>query len=265
MSRYRKVHVKIWNDEKFRQFTDDGKLAFLFLLTHPAMTSLGAMRATAGGLADEMGWEIERMRSALNEPLLQNMVVINRMAAFVWVPKFLAHNEPESPNVVRSWAAQFEMIPECAEKKGVIETAERVCQSLGEGFAKAFKEAFPKGSPHASPNPEPKPLPEPLPQPLTSKALGTEVPIPPATKFQKPTLQQVIAYIKEKNFKVDPEKWYDYYTSNGWKVGRNSMKDWQAAVRTWAKGSGFSGDRRQVPAAPVIPNGRDVIKRLESL
>ena len=49
--RYRKVALVIWQDEKFRAFTDDGKLAFLFLLTHPAMTSVGAMRATVAAIS----------------------------------------------------------------------------------------------------------------------------------------------------------------------------------------------------------------------
>ena len=38
---------------------------------------------------------------------------------------------------------------------------------------------------------------------------------------------------------VDAEKFIDYYTSNGWKVGKNSMKDWKAAVRTWER-NGYS-------------------------
>ena len=50
-----------------------------------------------------------------------------------------------------------------------------------------------------------------------------------------PTLEDVKAYCSERKNKVDPERWYDYYTSNGWKVGKNPMKDWKAAVRTWER------------------------------
>ena len=38
-----------------------------------------------------------------------------------------------------------------------------------------------------------------------------------------------------KGYAVDPDRFVDYYTSNGWKVGKNPMKDWKAAVRTWEK------------------------------
>lgn len=57
--------------------------------------------------------------------------------------------------------------------------------------------------------------------------------------FEKPTLEQVQAYCKERNNSVDPQRFIDFYTSNGWKVGRNSMKDWKAAVRTWEKDRDF--------------------------
>jgi hypothetical protein len=61
MSQYRKVDTRIWNDAQFCGLSDDGKLVFLLLLTHPNMTSLGAMRATLAGLAEEIGWEPERL------------------------------------------------------------------------------------------------------------------------------------------------------------------------------------------------------------
>lgn len=52
-------------------------------------------------------------------------------------------------------------------------------------------------------------------------------------RFQKPTLEQVKAYCQERNNSVNPEKWLAHYEANGWRVGKNPMKDWKAAVRTW--------------------------------
>lgn len=56
-------------------------------------------------------------------------------------------------------------------------------------------------------------------------------------RFEKPTLSEIKAYCIERGNKVDAQHFYDYYESNGWKVGKNSMKNWQAAVRTWEKNS----------------------------
>lgn len=41
------------------------------------------------------------------------------------------------------------------------------------------------------------------------------------------------AYCRERHNRVNAKHFIDYYTANGWKVGRNPMKDWKACVRTW--------------------------------
>ncbi len=54
-------------------------------------------------------------------------------------------------------------------------------------------------------------------------------------KFQKPAVAEIEKYCLEKKYKVDAQYFYDYYESNGWKVGKNAMKDWQATIRTWQR------------------------------
>lgn len=56
-----------------------------------------------------------------------------------------------------------------------------------------------------------------------------------------PKLEDVAAYCRERGNSVDPQAWMDHYTANGWRVGKNPMKDWKAAVRTWEKNSGGNG------------------------
>ena len=55
--------------------------------------------------------------------------------------------------------------------------------------------------------------------------------------FIPPTLEEVRAYCQERNNDVDPQKFYDYYTANGWVQGkaRKPIKDWKACVRTWER------------------------------
>lgn len=54
-------------------------------------------------------------------------------------------------------------------------------------------------------------------------------------RFEKPTLSEIKQYCIERKNNVNAEHFFDYYESNGWKVGKNSMKDWKAAVRTWER------------------------------
>lgn len=52
-------------------------------------------------------------------------------------------------------------------------------------------------------------------------------------RFSPPTREEVQQYITENNYNVEPEAFIDFYTSKGWKVGNQPMKDWKAAVRNW--------------------------------
>ena len=58
--------------------------------------------------------------------------------------------------------------------------------------------------------------------------------------FQTPTLLEISSYIKEKHYQVDAQRFFDFYQSKGWYIGKNKMKDWKAAIRTWAR-----SDRQQ--------------------
>lgn len=53
------------------------------------------------------------------------------------------------------------------------------------------------------------------------------------TRFNPPAVEEVAAYCAERGNNVDAHAWWDFYQSKGWMVGKNKMKDWKAAVRTW--------------------------------
>ena len=58
-----------------------------------------------------------------------------------------------------------------------------------------------------------------------------------SSRFKKPTLDELEHYCIERQNKVDIQKFFNFYESNGWKVGKNPMKDWRASVRTWESNS----------------------------
>lgn len=53
------------------------------------------------------------------------------------------------------------------------------------------------------------------------------------TKFTPPTDEEVVAYVSEKGYHFNPAQFVPFYQSKGWKVGKEPMKDWRAACRTW--------------------------------
>ena len=83
--------------------------------------------------------------------------------------------------------------------------------------------------PPNSPNGEYSPLP------------GETAPKASRKKFAKPTVEEVEAYCLERANSVDARTFWDFYESKGWMIGRNPMKDWRAAVRTWERDRGGGG------------------------
>jgi uncharacterized protein YdaU (DUF1376 family) len=78
---------------------------------------------------------------------------------------------------------------------------------------------------------------------------GADSHTPKRKSFAAPSIEDVRAYITERGYAVDADVWHAHYTANGWRVGRNPMKDWQAAVRTWARHDAPGGTGRARPLA----------------
>ena len=57
------------------------------------------------------------------------------------------------------------------------------------------------------------------------------------SRFVPPTPNEVTAYARQIGYGLDGQRFCDFYSSKGWKVGNQPMKDWRAAVRTWVNKS----------------------------
>ena len=84
--------------------------------------------------------------------------------------------------------------------------------------------------------------------------------------FAKPTLDEVKAYVIEKGYRFDPEAFYSFYESNGWKVGKNPMKSWKDACTTWEKRESSApkskrlSDMSNEKVTPLSPEERQRLK-----
>lgn len=248
MARYRKVDPRIWNDAKFRELSDNAKLAFFMLLTHPNMTALGAMRATVSGLAEEMGWEPEDFREAFSEALAKGMAEHDSKACLIALPQFIKYNPPESPNVVKAWSGALDLLPECDLKTRVIARAKDLAEAKGEGFAEAFAKSMPK----SIANQEQEQKQE---QDTYSGAAGDSK--ESKTRRKKPATpipgdfapnESCKAKALELGVSLNTElpKFIDHALAND-----RRQVDWQAAFRTWlGNANKFSGGRPPVAEQP---------------
>lgn len=166
MARYRKVEVKTWVDNKFRQLSPmppSGRGLWLFLMTGPFTGPIpGLFRAGRAAMSEELEWDIEAFDEAFREVSSQGMAKADFKERLVWLPNALKHNKPESPNVVRSWRDEIELLPECDLKNEAIANIRNHLMALGAAYLQAFDEILTdenKPSPKASRKASPKTTP----------------------------------------------------------------------------------------------------------
>ena len=208
MARYRKIDVRIWNDSKFSSLSDQAQLAFIFVLTHPTMTPLGALRGSPESLAaDKYGCEgsakafREAFVKAFRE-LFEKGLLRSDSRGLLFAVNFLKYNIPESPNVIKSWKGSLDVLPECKLLGEVLMAAESSVSSLSEGYRKAFREAFGEALAKATANQEQEQEQE---QDIGKKKIEKEKEKAKPKSVEKPD-------------EVTPETWQDFL------VLRNKLK-----------------------------------------
>jgi hypothetical protein len=150
MARYRRIDIRIWGDEKFRELSQphpNGQSLFFYLLTGPHTGPVpGLANVGEAGLAEALGWPLPAFRKAMQELIDLDLVRFDRKARLLWIRNAIHYNPPASANVVRSWRATWDEAPECDLKKAVCAVLRQAICGMGEGFARAFQEAFGEGS-----------------------------------------------------------------------------------------------------------------------
>lgn len=154
MSRYRKISVRMYADERFRRLTPPapcGQALWIYLLTGPHTTNIpGLFSAGELGLTEALNWPLKGFREAFAEVYGEGLLQVDWTARVIFIPKALNHNEPESPNVVIGWRETWDEIPACALKVTAYQHFKAYCEGKSEAFAKAFA----KGCRQPSPNQE---------------------------------------------------------------------------------------------------------------
>jgi hypothetical protein len=143
VSRYRKVEVRTYGDEKFCKLSrvlPSGQSLWIYLITGPHTTSVpGLFRAGRAALAEELGWDQEAFDKAFQEVFREGMAKADWSSRVVWIPNAIKHNAPENPNVVKGWATSLDVIPECALKVEALEAIGKHLESMNPSFLEAFK------------------------------------------------------------------------------------------------------------------------------
>lgn len=81
------------------------------------------------------------------------------------------------------------------------------------------------------------------------------------SRFIPPTIEEVKAYCQERQNGIDPESFVDFYASKGWKIGKEPMKDWKAAIRTWERRKQDAGSNKQQGSSERDRKSEEVRRR----
>ena len=150
MGKYRKIETNIWNDSKFFSLGFTGKLSFLYILTHPNLTMLGAMRASIDGVISEVSNNKDEKRlykKGFKEVIKLGLIQVSEHPPCIWVPSFLRYNKPESKNVIAAWGKTVDMLPDGEIKNNVIKAVQGLKEDLPESFKKSLDKVFDKINP----------------------------------------------------------------------------------------------------------------------
>lgn len=225
MAHFRKIDPRIWNDEKFMSMTAQGQLACFFLLTHPHMQPVGALRATIAGVASEHPALHEK---GFREPCEKGIAKIDKKAPLIWFPNFLKYNPPDNPNVVKAWVKSLDYLPECSTKNQIILHV----KGFLKGFAKGFQEPWPDGLPKSMAKQEQEQEQE------EEKKKSPPSQKPKKKKFIPPTQDEVVQYFIDNGYSATAaKKAFQYYDTAEWKDAYGKqVKNWkQKMISVWFK------------------------------
>lgn len=187
-------------------FTPEDKYFYLYLLTNPHTNICGCYEISMKQMVRETGYNEDTVKRLLHRmEYTHGVIQYDPETKEVFVPKWGKYNWFNSKDTMTGVAKAVSCIK-----------SEQFKQTITQGPLQGVYTP-PSGCGGTS----------------VSVTVTDTVSVP---VNKRPTLEEVKAYCTERGNKVDPERWFDYYTSNGWKVGKNPMKDWKAAVRTWERG-----------------------------
>jgi hypothetical protein len=148
---YRKLAVRMWSDAKVLALSRPepcGQVLWIHLLVGEQTDVIpGLYRIGELAFAEQLGWSLKDFRRVFLEVFRQGLVKADWTARVIWVPNAIKYNLPRSPNVVTSWKAAWDRIPECPLKIEAWTLLSETLKTYGESFGKSFVKSCPMSSP----------------------------------------------------------------------------------------------------------------------
>lgn len=260
MALYRNVSMNFWTDSKVDdEFTPEEKYFMLYLLTNPHTNILGCYEISMKQMERETGYNMDTINRLLGR-MQDTHGVIRYDAATkeILIVHWHKYNWQKSDKVLKALVDAASCIKSASFKKYIADTVyirygyrmDITTVIAIESDTVLDSESMDADEPRQTLAPE-QPVEKSVEKPVENSK--------PKKRFVPPTVEEVAAYCAERQNGVNPQRFVDFYTANGWTQGKGKpIKDWQAAVRTWEQRDGYS-QARGMPTHSSI-NMQDVGK-----
>jgi hypothetical protein len=244
---YRRFDTGTWQDPWFEDLSLEGRMLFIYLWTNDVCNQAGMYQISKRRIEFEVGFDIDAPMAELN-PKVEWMQNEN----IVWIKNFLKW-QSQNASFIQAALKTIRNLPhkyQCA----FLEYNSKLLSDYGVTTVPPQCDHSATTHPASVTGTETEQK-----QNRTEKSIGDKKPVvptrAPAKKFQQPTIEEVKAYCLERDSPVNPSQFMAYYDSNGWRVGKNPMKDWRAAVINWEQREKRGGNGNGRTASPTIVGG----------
>jgi hypothetical protein len=238
---YRTIDASFWTDPKVRRLNATCKLAFLYLITNPHSHVGGIYYLPTVTATTETGLPRREWDRVCHTLSGAGLARFDEETEVVWVVNMLGY-QARGEKADRAAANQL----------ATLHNSKLIAEFLSKyAHVKAFvKDRVPVGHPAQD-----RFGTQEQDQEQEQKRCVGDTPKP--SRFKPPSIEDARAYAAEKGYGWDVERFIDFYASKGWKVGRESMKDWKAAMRNWHKNE----DKAVEPKGPRLLSDEEVAER----
>ena len=214
MALYRTISLSFWTDTKIAdEFTPEDRYFYLYLFTNPHTNLAGCYEISIKQIAYEIGYNADTVEHLLTRfSNVHGVAKYSRDTKEMLLINWHKYNWTSSEKYRKPLKKEIDGVKNSSFKEYLLSV-----------FNGEKSEGYPIDTICIDTS-------NTLSNTNTNADTNT---VKKAKRFVPPTVDEVRAYCKERNNKINAESFVNFYESKGWKVGKESMKDWKAAIRTW--------------------------------
>ena len=245
--KYSNLSMSFWTDSKIDDdFTPEDKYFFLYLLSNPHTSVTGCYEISMKQMERETGYNTDTITRLIRRMQdVHHVIRYDEQTKEVLIVNWYKYNWTKSEKLIKSIARVAQFIKSGEFQKYVfdmvyIRYGYIIDTSVSESESESDTDTDTDNDTDTD---------------TDSECMAAAEPQPKRARFTAPSVDEVRAYCQERKNSIDPQRFVDFYTANGWVQGKGKpIKDWKAAVRLWESKEAEYKDRAS-PAKPSANKG----------